>query len=158
MRNWVVTLGVVVGVVALCGVVVGGWSWDSKRERTRSDDAVRAYLNAVMNGDYDAAYALVCTDETGTDRSSFDEDERSNPIRGFEIESSTAWSSWVDGHGRSYQVRVTHDTGSGVVEIPTQGSDPVCVQYSDIRDLQPSPSPSTGRPTARVGGQPTSTS
>jgi len=154
MRNWIVTLGVLVGVVALGGITVGGWSRYSQLERSKSDDAVRAYLNAAMNGDYDAAYALVCTDETGTDRSSFEQDERSNPIRGFEIESSTAWSSWVDGHGRGYHVRLTHDTGSGVVEIPTQGSDPVCIQYRNIEDLQPSPS--TARSTVRVSGQPTS--
>jgi hypothetical protein len=138
-RNWTIALGVLVGVVALCGAAVAGWhersGTDAERERSKSDDAVRAYLNATTGGDYDAAYALVCTDETGTDRRSFERVERSNPIRGFEIESSTEWSSWVDGHGRIYQVRVTYETGFGVVEIRTQGSDPVCIQYRNIRDL-----------------------
>jgi hypothetical protein len=138
-RNWVIALGVLFGVVALCGAAVGGWQeWsrkDSESERSRSDDAVSAYLNSVTNGDYDAAYALVCTDETGTDRSSFERGERSNPTREFEIESSTTWSSWVDGHGRIYRVRVTRATGSSVVEISTQGSDTVCIQYRNIRDL-----------------------
>jgi hypothetical protein len=158
-RNWVIALGVLIGVVALCGAAVGGWQersrQDSERQRWKSDDAVRAYLNSVTNGDYDAAHALVCTDETGTDRSSFERAERSNPIRGFEIESSTSWSSWVDGHGRVYRVRVIRATGSSVAEIWTKGSDTVCIQYGNIRDLRPSPS--TARPTVQVSGQPTST-
>jgi hypothetical protein len=155
----VVALGALVGVVALCGVAVGGWQelsrHDSERGRSRSDDVVRAYLNSVTNGDYDSAHALVCTDETGTDRTSFERAEQSNPIRRFEIESSAARSSWVDGHGRVYRVRVTRATGASVVEVSTQGSDTVCIQYGNIRDLRPSPS--TTRPTVQVSGQPTST-
>lgn len=138
-RTWGTALCTLVGVVALCGAAVAGWlelsRQDSERERSRSDDAVRAYLNAVTNGDYDAAHALVCTDETGTDRSSFERAARSNPIRRFKIESSDTWSSWVDGHGRVYRVLVTRATGSSVVEVRTQGSDTVCIQYGNIRDL-----------------------
>jgi len=134
-RTWAAALAAAVGVVALCGAAVAGWQElsrrDSARERSSSDDAVRAYLNSMTNGDYGAAHALVCTDETGTDRSSFERVERSDPIRTFNIESSTRWSSFVDGHGRTYRVRVTRANGSSLVEIRTQGTTPVCIQYAN---------------------------
>jgi hypothetical protein len=156
-RNWVVALAAV-GVAALCGSAVVGWQeWSTHDVESKSDDTVRAYLSSVTNGDYDSAYALLCTDETGTDRSSFEQAERTDPIRGFDVESSSEWSSFVDGHGRVYQVRVSRAMSSSLVEIPTQGGDPdpVCIQYRDIRDLDPSPS--TAPLGVQVSGQPTPT-
>jgi hypothetical protein len=80
-----------------------------------------------------ALYALVCTDETGVDRDSFEQAEPGDPIRSFEIESSGEWSSWVDGHGRIYRVRITWATGIETVEIRIQDANSISIQYADIK-------------------------
>jgi hypothetical protein len=138
-RHWLIVLGVAAGIVAMGGAITVGWQERSSQaiehERTRNDDTVRSYLQSLTEGNYDSAYALVCTDETGTDRNSFEHTEREDPIRSFQIQSSVAWSSWVDGHGRIYQVRVIRTTGTGMVEISTQGSDTACVQYNNTQHL-----------------------
>ncbi|MBQ0892694.1 hypothetical protein KBX37_06175 [Micromonospora sp. U56] len=133
-RSWVTLLSFLAGLAALCGVTVGVNSWRNSEERSQSDRTVQTYLDSLARGDYNAAHALVCTDETGVDRGSFEQAEQADSIRSFEIESSSTWSSWVDGHGRSYRVRVTGATGAEIVEvISTRGANNGCIQYRNIR-------------------------
>lgn len=132
-RRRVVLALVAVGLASVCGVA---WLVDASVDNeAASERTVRAYLDSLIGGDYAAAYTLICTDETGIERGEFDGPERENPVRSFEIESSGAWSSPVDGHGRVYLVRVTRTAGTPVVqEIRTQGDRDVCIQHGNIRN------------------------
>ncbi|MFC7245069.1 hypothetical protein ACFQO7_21550 [Catellatospora aurea] len=121
---------VAAGLVSACGVI------GPVDDGTASERAVRNYLDALVQGDHAAAHALICTDETGVERGEFDAAEQANPVRSYEIESSVAWSSPVDGHGFGYRVRVTRTAGNPVVqEIRTQGDRDICIQHGNIRNL-----------------------
>jgi hypothetical protein len=67
VKRWV--LGVASGVVATLGGVLVVATPTRTDEGPANDRVLRAYLGALASGEYDAAYALVCTDETGIDKS-----------------------------------------------------------------------------------------
>jgi hypothetical protein len=97
-------------------------------EGSANDRLLHEYLGALARGEYDAAYALVCTDETGVDKSTFVAAQQQDPVRVSQVDSFGDWSSWVDGHGREYQMRITHASEAVTVErIATQSGR--CIQY-----------------------------
>jgi hypothetical protein len=117
------------GAVATLGAVsvVGTWNRIDD-EGPANDRLVHAYVRALARGDYDAAYELVCTDETGVDKSAFVEEQQQDPVQTSQIQSFGSWSSPIDGHGRDYQVQITHASGAVTVEhIATQSGR--CIQY-----------------------------
>ncbi|GAA1363379.1 hypothetical protein [Catellatospora chokoriensis] len=100
-------------------------------ENPDAERVVRSYLDALIAGDHATAYGLICTDETGVERAEFERAARRDPVRSYEIGSSVAWSSPVDGSGREYRVTVTAATGARAAQrIRTQGGS--CVQYDNI--------------------------
>lgn len=89
------TLAIVVGIIAVLGVVAGVWSATRpvpKYERGTPVGVVQAYLTAVINGDHQNAVELVtgstCTVED-LDRASFPEGVRV-VLRDTEVDGATA--------------------------------------------------------------------
>jgi len=124
-------LSVFASVAVVGGATFVVHSWRASQERSRN--AVQAYLDSLAHRDYNAAHALVCTDETGVDRGPFEQAERRNPIRSYENLSFGGLSSWTDVRVRHYRVWVTRANGDPIHEvIPTQDGDSVCIQYASI--------------------------
>ncbi len=131
-RKWIILFCVLTGVVLLCAV---GWAASvgtSRKERSESQRLVRSYFGSLARGDLGGAYRLVCTDETGIERTLFEQRYQKSPIRSFAIEWSGTWSNVIDGHGQIYRVHLTLATGAtGVEEVRTQAA--TCIQYADTR-------------------------
>jgi hypothetical protein len=89
--------------------------WSDLDEQRMADDEVGRYLSLVQEGDRSRADAMLCGgDDTTTVQlnDTFETDWSALRIDSVAIVSAWDWSSWVDGHGRTYGVRLTFADGS----------------------------------------------
>jgi hypothetical protein len=130
-RRRVLLGAALVSVVAVLGVgCVYAWQSAARSERHRADDAITKYLRLVREHDRACANAMLCAgDDTSPVRTDANVDWHATRIDNLVIVTAWDWSSMVDGHGRTYRVRLRTADGSTitadfVVEII---SDRACV-------------------------------
>ncbi len=135
-RLWI-TIGIALAVVALCGggalAGIGGLVyWANQETTTKSRAAVAAYLDAMVRGDYRAAYGEQCSvlrdQETASEFAARHRSDR--PLRGYDLGSVSASRTsageaflvdatlhYADGGDGSAQYRVVLDTGDKHLEV-----------------------------------------
>lgn len=101
---------VLVGALLGGGLVYAKVNSSRQGERNRADQEVTRYLNLVQGGDRRGADAMLCG-EDDTAVVELDGPHRYKEtiprIVSFAIVGASDWSSLVDGHGRTYRVRLT---------------------------------------------------
>jgi hypothetical protein len=105
----------------------------NRNERRREDEEISRYLSLVQERDHSGADAMLCGGDdtrTATLRDTDEPDWGLRRIETFAIVGSEEWSSWVDGHGRNYHVRLTFADGSTATSdlaLEVIGNDPCIV-------------------------------
>jgi hypothetical protein len=92
-------------VLAVLGTCEVADQWRNDQERSRADEAIATYLSAVRNQDLPSAHDRLCEERRdGYAEADFARAWAFQPLASFVIVKAWDWSSWVDGHGRSYRV------------------------------------------------------
>jgi hypothetical protein len=106
---------VVIGALVCGGIPVLYVELSNSSEQRKEDKEISGYLSLVQGNDHSGADAMLCGGDdtrTATLRDTDEPDWGQRRIEAFAIVGSEEWSSWVDGHGRIYHVRLTFADGS----------------------------------------------